>query len=340
MLGTLRLLLALLVALSHAEVRWFGLNPGVSAVAGFYVISGYVMMGLLRRHYASPARIGHFYLDRAFRLLPAYYAVVAVTALWYLWHGPQFPYLSNPPSVAGWLNNLLVVPLNFSMWNEANRFVMVPPAWSLGAEIQFYLLFPLLVFLRIRWLAMAASIAVFAAAFSGLIQTEWYGYRLLPGVLFMFLLGAWLHDRHHDPARPSSRATDRAVLVLVGALAAAALVGWHTDVLRLPYNREILLGLGFTLPMLHLLARRAPKRWDERAGDLSYGLFLSHFLAFWLWPGAEEGALALTLRLLLATAIAWGLHRLVERPVIVWRRRLLRDSGARGAPVHETDVRM
>ena len=327
MLGTLRLLLALLVALSHADVRWFGLNPGVSAVVGFYLISGYVMCGLLHRHYATPSRVGYFYLDRAFRLLPAYYVVVALTALWYLWHGPQPPFLGQAPSLSGWLNNLLVVPLNFSMWNDANRFVMVPPAWSLAAEIQFYLLFPWLVFLRLRGVAMVASLLVFAAAFVGWINTDWYGYRLLPGVLFVFLLGAWLHDRHATPGAPAPRGgpgTDRAVLFVIAVIVAVAALGAHAGVLTLPYNREVLLGLGLTLPTVHLLARLPEQSWDARAGDLSYGLFLTHFLAFWLWPGAEEGAVELALRLVLALALAWLLQRFIERPFIRARHRLLR----------------
>lgn len=47
MLGVFRLALAL----SHVNVRIGGLNPGVIAVVCFYLISGYVMTGLLRSHY-------------------------------------------------------------------------------------------------------------------------------------------------------------------------------------------------------------------------------------------------------------------------------------------------
>ena len=56
MLGSLRLLLALAVAASHVDYRIAGLNPGVSAVVGFYLISGYVMAGLLQRHYPTRRR--------------------------------------------------------------------------------------------------------------------------------------------------------------------------------------------------------------------------------------------------------------------------------------------
>jgi peptidoglycan/LPS O-acetylase OafA/YrhL len=60
MLGTLRLVLALMVALSHVDVGVAGLNVGVVAVVTFYLISGYVMTGLPRRHYASPRLVGRF----------------------------------------------------------------------------------------------------------------------------------------------------------------------------------------------------------------------------------------------------------------------------------------
>ena len=50
-MGLLRLFLAYMVLLSHAGVRIATYNGGVVAVIGFYLISGYVMAGLLRRYY-------------------------------------------------------------------------------------------------------------------------------------------------------------------------------------------------------------------------------------------------------------------------------------------------
>jgi len=329
MLGTLRLVLALLVLLSHAGVRWAGLNPGVIAVVGFYAISGYVMTGLVRRHYDRPSRVPGFYADRALRLLPAYYAVAAAALAWFLVHGPEPLFLQRSPGGVDLLNNLLVVPMNYFMWNDSDKFALVPPAWSLACEIQFYLLFPFLVYARLRLPALGLSLLVYLAAFAGLIQTEWFGYRLLPGVLFVFLLGSFLYDAHHEPAsggRP--RGAWIAVLTVLGVLGLAAAGRWR-GTLQFPYNPETLIGLGLAIPLLHLLAARARRGWDERAGDLSYGLFLVHFLVFWLWPGAEESAVALALRAAAALALAWALHRFVELPALAWRRRLRRRSEAR-----------
>jgi len=87
--------------------------------------------------------------------------------------------------------------------------------------------------------------------------------------------------------------------------------------------------LAVLLALLHLLAPRPGREWDERAGELSYGLFLLHFLVFWMWPGADGGALALALRVAAALALAWLLHRLVEAPILAWRRRLRRGGDRR-----------
>lgn len=324
MLGTLRLVLALMVALSHAGVRWQGLNPGVIAVVGFYAISGYVMTALLRRHYGRLAELPRFYADRALRLAPAYYAVALLAVLVLAWRGPIPPFLERDPGWTDWLNNLLVVPLNYFMWNGSDRFALIPPAWSLGAEIQFYLVFPLLLLAGLRGAALAASLGIYVMAFAGLIQTEWFGYRLLPGVLFMFLLGSWLADLHAGAAPRRAGWLAWGVALAAGLL---ALAGRAAGSLPLPYNPETLLGLALALPLLHLLAPRPRRAWDEQAGDLSYGLFLCHFPVFWAWPGAEQGAAALAARLFAALALAFFIHRAVENPVLALRRRLRKAKG-------------
>lgn len=48
-MGAYRLLLALLVALSHMGVKFWGVNLGVVAVISFFIISGFVMTSLIER---------------------------------------------------------------------------------------------------------------------------------------------------------------------------------------------------------------------------------------------------------------------------------------------------
>jgi len=56
-MGLYRLLLAMMVAISHAGIRPYGYNPGVIAVISFVILSGYVMSFLIERYYKQPADI-------------------------------------------------------------------------------------------------------------------------------------------------------------------------------------------------------------------------------------------------------------------------------------------
>lgn len=331
MLGTLRLLLALAVAASHLDYRIAGLNPGVSAVIGFYLISGYVMAGLLQRHYPQYRHAPAFYWDRAVRLMPQYLFYLLLTLLWLRLSAPlptnaslQY-FVQRAPTLADYLNNLLIVPLNYYMFNGSDHYTLIPPAWSLGAEVQFYLLAPFILRPPKRLVGLLlAALVVVALALLGWLHSDWYGYRLLPGVLSYFLLGALLHHLHH---RGQPR---HAWAVVLLALALAAVVAWLAQrhgTLQRPYNQEVLLGLAVALPLLQLLARRPRRAWDDAAGDIAYGVFLNHFLIHWaLYPhGVPPAQLAGFLAL--CVLAAWASQRWIEQPCLAWRQHWRVHSG-------------
>jgi peptidoglycan/LPS O-acetylase OafA/YrhL len=326
MLGSLRLLLALAVAASHANLRLGGLNPGVVAVIGFYLISGYVMAGLIHRHYSHPSQASAFYLDRAIRLLPQYLFYAGLTLAWHLYTQTTTPFLSRSPSPGDLLNNLLIVPLNYYMFNGSDQYTLIPPAWSLGAEVQFYLLAPFLLLWPKRLLLVGLlSLGVYLAALSGFINSDWYGYRLLPGVLIFFLLGTWLQHLHQQ--RQVARALVFTAVVAGLAVGALGLL-YLNGTLRHPYNFETLLGLILGLGLLHALATRKRTRWDDLAGDISYGVFLNHFLIMWtLYPqGVADGQLPGFIALCLG--LSWLTQRYIERPLLRRRHTLRRVASA------------
>ena len=320
MLGTLRLALAILVALSHAGVGILGLNPGVVAVVGFYVISGYVMTGLIRDHYSTPRLIGNFYVDRALRLFPHYLAVFGLVMIWFMATGARNEALARYPTFVDILQNLTIVPMNFFMFNDSASFAPIPPSWSLGAEIQFYLVVPLLLLLSLRRHAMAISVGIYVIAAWGVINTEWYGYRLLPGVLFMFLAGSLLYDSHHR-----GRSGARVVMLMVaGSIALAILLGLSGK-LDLPFNRETLLGICLGVPLVGALATLGRRPWDEMLGNLSYGVFLNHFLVKWVFLDRQAtGATTLAIYVAASIALSAVLFVVVERPALALRRKLRR----------------
>lgn len=320
MLGSLRFFFAVMVALSHTNLRFHGLNPGVSAVVGFYLISGYVVTGVLRAHYARPGQLSAFYADRAIRILPHYLFVCALTLMWYRVSHPVGVYfLAHPPAWVDIFNNLLIAPLDFFMYTQADRFTLVPPAWSLGAETQFYLLLPLILLVQRRQAAVLISLAVFALAALGVLNTDWYGYRLLPGVLFLFLTGSALYDWHHSPAVAAGR---RVAMVWCAVLAVALLL-YRFGAFYRAYIPEIALGLLVALPLIHKLAPLARTRWDDWLGHLSYGVFLNHFLLIWtVFAAVPQTGSERTLLLVLSVILAAVLYHFVEKPVLALRYRL------------------
>jgi peptidoglycan/LPS O-acetylase OafA/YrhL len=334
-MGTLRLILALLVLLSHADWRWLGLNPGVMAVMGFYLICGFVMAGLISRHYAAPGRARWFYLDRAARLLPQYAVVVGVTLLWHLVTATPTAFLTRAPSMGDLLNNLSVVPLNYYMVNGSDQYTLIPPAWSLGAEIQFYLLAPWLAWRpRWAWVLAAATLGVHALAWHDQLNTDWFGYRLLPGVLWVFILGMGLFHLQRSATRWALWAPALAAPVLAGLVWAYL---QHRGLLLKPFHQEVLIGWGLGVPLLIAVAQLAPRlpaaaqRIDDWAGNASYGVFLNHFLLiWWLMPEANRSATQLALLAVCSVALSSALQWAVERPVLRWRRSLRMSQAATG----------
>jgi peptidoglycan/LPS O-acetylase OafA/YrhL len=319
-MGMLRLVLALAVLFSHAGVRVGYLNPGVTAVIGFYLISGYVMAGLIHRHYADPARTHWFYLDRVLRLFPQYLAYAGATLAWFYAAAPRTDFLQHPPAWQDLVNNVVVIPLNFFMYNGSDAFTLIPPGWSLGAELQFYLLAPLMLLRpRIGAALAAASLAVQAAAWHGVLNTDWYGYRLLPGVLWVFGLGMLMfHGHRRRPRLAAALAWSAPVL----ALLAFVYLRWQ-GLLAAPYHQEVLIGWGLGVPLLHWAGRFRGGRVDHLAGDVSYGVFLNHFLLIWLFfPAPERTPLQLAALALGSVVLSWATQRWLEKPVLALRRRL------------------
>jgi len=316
-MGFYRLLLAYFVVCDHAGgVLFFGFYPGAIAVVSFFLLSGYVMTALIDRHYSEIGRVGAFYLDRAMRLYPQFLFYSLATILAASAFGLTHRWLSAPPSLASDALQLTILPLNFGwLFHGA---MLIPQAWSLGLEGFFYLLFPFVLIANRRLPYALGSLVIFALAYAGRLDQEMFSYRMLPGVLFVFLLGSWI--RRPEPG------LGRWPLVVAFALAVAGLAagpfvwGRHVCVL------DVLAGLALGLPAVYLLARwRISGRLDAFAGDLSYGVFLNHnFLAplvAQLMPGAPP-LLTLVALIPVSTAASYATFRWIEAPTLALRRRL------------------
>lgn len=321
-MGAYRLLLAVMVAVSHMGITIAGLNPGVVAVISFLIISGFVMTSLIERNYGALEKVGHFYVDRALRLYPQFlfYLYLSCLVIYFLLPGtPQSAELTFKHISA----NLAIVPLGFYMFGLAGTQLM-PPAWSLGLEACFYLLIPFLLIFKIRGIAFVLSVLVFLVACVGYINTDVYGYRLLPGVLFMFLCGSYLYR-----AQGKGKAVAACTALAAGLMFAAIMVGL---IERRPFNAEVTLGVALGIPAVYLLMKLRYHPIDEFFGNISYGVFLNHYVVMYLLSATLPLAYStyfVEVVLVLAFVLSGLSYRFVEQPALALRHRLRAGTGSR-----------
>jgi len=149
----IRALAVIAVIFYHAKFAFleaFPISGGFIGVDVFFVISGYLITSIILKE----IRKGHFsfkqfYERRARRILPAFFIVV-ITSIPFAWYY-MFP--KSIKEYAASVLSALFFGSNFWFWSE-NNYAAEPNylkpflhTWSLSVEEQFYLLFPIVIFL-------------------------------------------------------------------------------------------------------------------------------------------------------------------------------------------------
>ena len=123
-----------------AYVRLVGL--GWCGVDVFFVLSGFLITGILVRSKGDPHYFRNFYARRALRIFPLYYVLLGLLFWW----------LQRPPTTAWEKTSYLLYLQNFRFAFGGDQHVDVARdiTWSLAIEEQFYLLWPTVVLLASR----------------------------------------------------------------------------------------------------------------------------------------------------------------------------------------------
>lgn len=311
------------VVLSHLRITFFGYSPGVIAVISFFILSGYVMSIIIEKYYKQPSAIPIFYLDRAVRLFPQFwfYMIVASACIYFL----KFDSTSiNQLTFTKWILNFLILPQGYYMfWGEGA--IVIPQSWSLGLEMSFYLVIPwiLIYFSKRQIYGLAfASFLVFLAAYFGKIHSDYFGYRLLLGTLFMFLVG-WSFSQNDNNAKKFRTI----VFLSAGALLLIAFL--NKFLYDLPYTKEVLVGLMVGILVVGFIKNFNFSTLDEFFGNLSYGVFLNHFIIIWIMEKfivvKTFDILDILILLISSCVLAFISFYYIERHALRWRR-AIRDG--------------
>ncbi|MFK0292811.1 acyltransferase family protein [Streptomyces sp. NPDC090442] len=348
-LDGLRGLAVFAVLLFHAG----HLSGGFLGVDLFFVLSGFLITGLLLREAADRGRVGlvAFWGRRARRLLPAL-AVVGVGTLLLTWAfgspSALLFALEDAPWVAAQAANWHFIIEQIGYWNASGSRVFAH-LWSIGVEWQFYLVWPLVVACVGRGRGGHRRVAVLAGGgalvslalmlhFGGAVDTT-RAYEGTDTRAFSLLLGALAATApvRSLVARIPRRVADGVCAVLVCGIGAAWVL---TDGQNAPgLFRGGLFVHSLAAALLIALLAQAPDGRagrlagsvvPRRLGELSYSLYLWHWPVYLLLPQTVLGvggwgrtAFAVGVSLL----AAWLTKVWVEDPV---RFRVRWATGRRG----------
>lgn len=193
----LRGIAVLLVLLFHASIP--GFNGGFVGVDIFFVISGFLITGMLFREYETTGKISlrNFYARRVRRLLPASALVLVVTLIASILFLPplSLPSVTIDISAAAlYISNIVFAFRATDYFAAGSAPSPILHFWSLGVEEQFYLFWPaifLLVAYGAQKLRVRIGIAIAAIGISSFIFATYLVTRAGPWAFFSLPTRAW-----------------------------------------------------------------------------------------------------------------------------------------------------
>ena len=334
----LRALAVGVVVLHHF---WPVLAPaGYIGVDVFFVVSGYLITGMLVRELETTGRLSlsRFYGRRLRRILPSAVVVLAVTSV--------VTALAVPADEAArWFRQILASTLFVQNWllaaetaTDADAGLPSTPVehyWSLSVEEQFYLVWPIV-------LLLATGLAARASRFGRTVPAVVIG--LVTATSFVVCVVVTGLDNNAAYFSTVTRAWEFGVgallalaPVMTGLLGVRRAVSWlglaaivasvyvATDVAAFPGVIALLPALGATAVIWAgtpsgrsstvPLVRFPPV---QHLGDISYALYLWHWPVVVLAPfitGRPSGNATMAALLAVAVVLAWATTRYVERPI-------------------------
>ena len=298
----LRALAAILVLVFHAKF----LPGGFVGVDIFYVISGFLITGLLLKELNSNGRISlkAFYLRRSKRLLPASFLVLFITAI--------VAWLLLPPISRGSIGRdliattLYVSNYLFAWWqNDYQNLNAVPSPfihyWSLAVEEQFYLFWPIFIialaklkssrkFLIGFW---SVTIITFALGVWLTVLAPIWAFYSLPTRAWELSIGALI-------ALLPRLQNQKRVVAIIGLVALLVSTFWFSEATAFPGFYALLPVLGTAALLSSIGNWPNPIKWLATnrislwLGKISYPLYL------WHWP-----VLVLPIALLSRDLLVW-----------------------------------
>jgi peptidoglycan/LPS O-acetylase OafA/YrhL len=340
-LDGIRAIAVLAVVLYHAHVP--GFSGGFVGVDVFFVISGYLITGMLLKELEDTGGISirRFVERRIRRLAPALFVVLLATLVGGLfWLSPIGGEQQGLAKSA--IATVLLVANHYFVLHSGNYFDPPPYSlpllhtWSLSVEEQFYLVWPWLLVAAgmfaarrrlapnrvVVWLMAIVAVVSFVACVVATTLNQQAAFYLTPFRAWEFALGAlvFLLLRRSLPTSGASTS-----IGLAGLAAITVAVGGFTEAMAFPGWLAALPVLG-TCALIYgsearpegLIAKGLALRPMVWLGLLSYSLYLWHWPIFTFARSIllQDFELPLgAVLIVLSVLLAWATFRFVEQPI-------------------------
>jgi peptidoglycan/LPS O-acetylase OafA/YrhL len=303
------------------------------AVDVFFVVSGFLIAGILLDTKEEEGYFRNFYARRVLRIFPLYYLYLLLT------FGVTRLVLGSA-EYQSWMIERTGSPIwylfyvgNFHIAFFGNDPIFIDSLWSLSIEEQFYLVFPFLVYrssarqLRVVLLAIifAAPLIRFGLYLIAPNNTHLI-YALTPARADVLAFGALLAiEMRLNPERLRRLPAGWIFVSLVAVIAAVYRINYfalnNTFVKVFGYSISAL--TSFFAVYLVLINRERPSTRFFRLqplcdlGKISYGVYLAHTPLMVLWKIAERYPLSMLLgRIVVTILVATASWYWFERPIL------------------------
>jgi peptidoglycan/LPS O-acetylase OafA/YrhL len=316
------------VAVVAFHAGW--ITGGFVGVDVFFVISGYLISGIIFRHAKQPGYLAQFYGGRIKRIFPALIVVLLICLVlgWFVLLPNEIVGLGKHVTAGA------AFVSNFALLHEAGYFDVsadLKPLlhlWSLGIEEQFYLLWPPLMLAAVRW-RMPVSIIIGAVLAISFILNLWLvGSKPIEDLywpvtrLWELTAGAGIAYLEFRGGRlfPKERAA-----AIASALGLALIIAsfWYTRTQPYPGALALLPVAGAVLVIgagPHTIINRRVLATSSLVfiGLISYPLYLWHWPLFSFVRIVESGnpqPYFLVIAAVLSIVLAWLTYELIEKPI-------------------------
>ena len=355
-LDFLRAVAIMLVMLYHCQVFPLTSRAGWTGVDLFFVLSGFLVSGLLFKEFQKTGSVKpfRFLIRRGFKIYPLFYFVLLLHLVYFTMHGRPF---SN--------GNILAEVFFYQNYRPGIMTI----SWSLAVEEHFYILLALTVFIAARTGRIKNSLFIpFACLFVSLVclglryYTYWnYGIGIyvihfpthlrIDSLAFGVLLSYWFNFHHSAFMAFFKRFRWILCLLIAGLLAPAFFDNGPGYTSPLGYT-TLYAGYGILMCLVIASAediRQSPAgrglplwayRLISKLGTYSYAIYLVHYIIAGPWVAGfvyskfhPDGKLWYVVVYLGANIVAGILlTKVIEQPFLTLREKLFPQPGFR--PVH------